>query len=351
MSVRGVCDTNPMHERPWHPPTLRDVARASGASLATVSRALSPTSARTPRAAAEIARIARDMGYSEPNTTAPHLVVFSSDITRTGYRETLGGIMNVVREHSLSVSMAFIATGPERLDDAIHSALQGRVDGVVVLEFDTPSTHVIDALPRSLPFAIAGGYPHEGESFARAWIDDYSGARMAAEHLVELGHRRIGYIGLPQAGHPDPRVRGWREVLADSGISAPQFGTGWSAQTGMRAAEHAISADVTAVLCGNDDLAFGVIAGLSHAGVRVPDDISVIGMDDHPLSVATVPALSTVRLDFEELGASAARLALGIAPATDTNGKPPGKEETLPGGCVLIPPELIVRASTCPPRA
>lgn len=328
-----------MYKRPWYPPTLRDVARACGTSLATVSRSLSPTSTRKPRAAADVARIAHDMGYSEPSASAPHLVVLTSDVTRTGYRETLGGIMNVVREHSLNVSVAFIATGAERRSDAVHSALHRRVDGVVVLEFDTPSTHVINDLPNSLPFAVAGGYPKDDEVFPRAWIDDYAGARAAAEHIVALGHKRIGYVGLPQAGHPDPRVRGWHEVLALHGIATPtQFGTGWSAQTGMRAAEHAIAAGVSAVLCGNDDLAVGVIAGLSHAGVRVPEDISVIGMDDHPLAAATVPALTTVRLDFEQLGAASARLALGIEPQTEAAHKN-----------IHIPPELIIRASTCAP--
>ncbi|QOQ39648.1 LacI family DNA-binding transcriptional regulator [Trueperella pecoris] len=331
----------PTIRRPWYPPTLRDIARVSGASLATVSRALSPTG-RVPRASADIARIAREMGYSAYAETAPHLIVFTSDVTRTGYRETLGGIMDVAREYYLNVSMAFIAGTPERRDNAVQTALHGRVDGVVVLEFDTPSTHVIEDLPRSIPFSVAGGYPGQAEEFPRAWIDDYAGAEMAAEHLVALGHRRIGYVGLPQAGHPDPRVRGWHNVLAEHNLTEfYQFGTGWSAETGKRAAEGAIAAGVTAVLCGNDDLAFGVIAGLSRAGVRVPEDISVIGMDDHPLAAATVPALTTVRLDFEGLGATAAQLALGLGP----HSAPEAPKN------VHIPPELVIRASTSSPKA
>lgn len=318
--------------RPWYPPTLRDVASASGASLASVSRALSAdSSARRPHATADIVATAHRLGYVAGNESTSRLVVFTSDIGRTGYWETLSGICDAARATDTEVAMFVVPGSPATRRNTLNSALRSRIDGAVLLEFDSPSVEILEHLPEDLPVAIAGGYPAEGSLLPRAWIDDYQGAVSAAEHLVELGHERIGFVGLPEAGHPDPRVRGWRQVLHDHALPViPQLGTGWSAETGRRAAAGALQAGLTAVLCGNDDLAFGVIAALSDSGKRVPDDVSVIGMDDHPLAAASTPPLTTVRLDFFQVGMAAAELALGHAGL---------------GMSIMVQPRLIIRES------
>lgn len=335
MAIRNV-------RRPWRPPTLRDIAKVTGASLATVSRSIASATSRAegprPRAADSIVATARSLGYTLDAEPGRRLVVFTSDIGRTGYWETLSGICDAAREENVEVSIHVVSGAPETRRSTLASALKGRIDGAVLLEFDSPSEEIIEHLPRDLPFAIAGGYPGENDSIPRAWIDDYEGAKMATEHLANLGHELIGFVGIPAAGHPDPRLRGWRDVLETRSLTVlPQLGTGWSAETGRRAAAHAAHTGLSAVLCGNDDLAFGVLAGLSDIGVRVPDQISVVGMDDHPLAACSVPSLTTVRLDFARAGEIATHLALGDESGADS------------GTAVMIPPELIVRGSTAAP--
>lgn len=166
----------------------------------------------------------------------------------------------------------------------MQCALDARADGVVVLEFDSPSVALLPGLPVDLPVAIAGGKPEGGEPWSRAWIDDHAGAVMATEYLAGLGHRRIAYVGVPPAGHPDPRCAGWREVLATRGLPPLEpLATGWSVETGMHVARAVRAHQVTAVLCGNDDVALGLLTGLDRLGLRVPEDVSVVGMDDHPI--------------------------------------------------------------------
>ncbi len=328
--------------RPWAPPTLREVAARAQISLATASRALSHPddgAANRPAASEHVRAVARQLGYVGHEAPAPRLAAFTSDITRTGYWETLSGITVGARTAHVDVVIHVLAGSPEERHRTLTSALRDRIDGAVVLEFDSPAVEIITELPRDVPVAIAGGYPSETLDLPRAWIDDFTGAVDATEHLVGLGHRRIGFVGVPAAGHPDPRVRGWRHVIRGSGLGevAP-LGTGWSASTGRRAATRAIDAGVTGILCGNDDLALGVLAGLADAGRRVPEDVSVIGMDDHPLARCASPALTTVRLDFQAVGEAAATLALGLGA--------PGAEQV-----VRIPTELLVRGSTAPPPA
>lgn len=326
-----------MVRRPWWPPRLADVAERSGVSLATASRALARQNGAEgalPQATEEILTAATELGYWRTDPDVARLHVLVSDIGRTGYWATLSGVLSAALDLGAETSLHVLAGSPERCRSTVQCALDARADGVVVLELDSPSVALLPGLPVDLPVAIAGGKPEGGEPWSRAWIDDHAGAVMATEYLAGLGHRRIAYVGVPPAGHPDPRCAGWREVLATRGLPPLEpLATGWSVETGMHVARAVRAHQVTAVLCGNDDVALGLLTGLDRLGLRVPEDVSVVGMDDHPHSVATRPALTTVRLDFAAVGETAARLALG----------------TDPSGTVEIPTTLITRASACPP--
>ncbi|SPT54443.1 Ribose operon repressor [Actinomyces bovis] len=326
--------------RPWRPPSLDAVAARAGVSKATASRALSPPrQGRTPQAAAAVAAAAEQLGYHRGGPERPRLLVLATDITRTGYWLTLSGAMTACQELGVDLSVQVLTGAASRWRDCVLGPQQSRIDGVVVLEFDYPSAQVLSRLPEDLPVAVAGGYPSAATAhLPRAWIDDRAGAVLAVEHLLGLGHKRIAYLGVPSAGHPDPRLAGWREVMAGAGLETPSpLATGWGPETGLRAALAAARSGVTAVLCGNDDLAIGLVTGLRSAGLEVPGDVSVVGMDDHPHAVATSPALTTVRLDFARVGEVAARLALGVEPSPGPRG-------------VEVPVELVLRASTAAPR-
>ena len=325
--------------RPWSPPTLADVAARAEVSKATASRALSSRTTTRPQAYGEVRRAARELGYHPGLPDAPHLLVLTSDVARTGYWEALSGIVTACQDLDADMSVHVLTRGVAHWLSLLSRSRDMRIDGLVILEFDSLSVEALNHLPADIPAAIAGGYPSAKDTRTtppRAWVDDRLGAVQATDHLLALGHRSVVYVGVPSAGHPDPRLLGWREAMTRVGLPANDpMVIGWGTSTGIRAASAVVACGASAVLCGNDDLALGLIAGLTQLGLDVPGDISVVGIDDHPHAVTSLPPLTTVRLDFSAVGEAAARLALGERRERE----------------VQIPVELVVRESTAPRRA
>lgn len=202
---------------------------------------------------------------------------------------------------------------------------------------------------------LCGRPPLEDSDAAVATLtfDNRNGGRRLTEHLLTLGHRRIGYVAGPmERTTTRHRLEGHRDALAAS--AAGSGGNGESAGNGVqdeltvhgpytrRSGYEATlellrrAPDLTAIVAANDTVALGASAALRERGLRIPEDISVAGFDDLPFSVDAVPALTTVRLPLYEAGARAGRLATGA-------------EEVPPGGVATIGAELMVRGSTAPP--
>lgn len=186
-------------------------------------------------------------------------------------------------------------------------------------------------------------------------FDNRGGGRRLTEHLISLGHRRIGYVaGPPERTTTRHRLEGHREALRAAGLDAEGTedtkgtGTGqerltvhgpYDRRSGYEATLEILRREpgITAVVAANDTVALGACAAVRDQGLRIPQDISVAGFDDLPFSVDAVPALTTVRLPLFEAGARAGRLAMG-------------KEDPPPGGIATIAAELMIRGSTAPPR-
>ncbi|MFF5895868.1 LacI family DNA-binding transcriptional regulator [Streptomyces argenteolus] len=174
-------------------------------------------------------------------------------------------------------------------------------------------------------------------------FDNRGGARRLTEHLIALGHRRIGYVAGPlERTTTRHRLEGHREAMAAAGLQGDEEnltehgpydrGSGYDATRELLRR----APDVTAVVAANDTVALGACAAVRDRGLRIPEDVSVAGFDDLPFSVDAVPALTTVRLPLFEAGARAGRLAMG-------------KETPPPGGIATIDAELMERGSTAPP--
>ncbi|MEE1753713.1 LacI family DNA-binding transcriptional regulator [Streptomyces sp. SP18CS02] len=183
-----------------------------------------------------------------------------------------------------------------------------------------------------------------GAILAALTFDNRGGGRRLAEHLLALGHRRIGYVAGPaERTTTRHRLEGHREAMTAAGLGAGlerlTVHGSYDRRSGYDATLELLRRDpgLTAVVAANDTVALGACAALRDQGLRIPDDISVAGFDDLPFSVDAVPALTTVRLPLHEAGARAGRLAMG----TET---PP------PGGIATICADLMARASTAPPR-
>lgn len=172
------------------------------------------------------------------------------------------------------------------------------------------------------------------------WLDDRKAAVEATRYLLSLGHRTVHYLAIPSSTRTSQRQAGWLAALEEAGAPVPEpVQCDWTPRSGYQIGQ-ALAADpgVTAVLCGNDDLAVGVIRAMHEAGRPIPGSVSVVGFDDTPHAEFLSPALTTVRLDFVELGRECVRrLRSFVDPALVTEPEPPRPQ-----------PELIVRESAGP---
>lgn len=326
------------------PPTITDVARVAGVSVPTVSRVLNgsvPVSAaRRERVMAAI----QELGF-RPNGAAralatggqPMIAVFAGDTTKYGYASTLQGIEEAARQAGFMVVISVVETDDRRtVEAAIDHALGQPLAGAIVLEYDPAGIAALGAIPPWLPVvAAASGRPAD-EKIAHAFMDDRLAAARATQHLLDIGHRTVHHVAIPSPGRPGARLLGWQDALTEAGAPVPEVVyADWAPDSGYDAgARLAASGEVTAVLCGNDELAMGLVKGMTDAGRRVPQEVSVIGFDDHPLAHLWTPPLTTVRQDFVRLG----QKAFHLLRAQIDSGKAPMS--------VRFVPDLILRSSS-----
>jgi DNA-binding LacI/PurR family transcriptional regulator len=201
--------------------------------------------------------------------------------------------------------------------------------------------------PRDLAVIATTATPRSG--LPSVAVDQPAGARLAVRHLLELGHRRVWHLAGPgDLSEARGRIEGWRAALADAGVAAPPLLPGdWSARSGYEAGTRLADvvaeegpAAVTAVFAGNDQMALGLVRACYERGVRVPDDVSIVGFDDIPEAGFMSPPLTTVRQDFDAVGRrSVAALLRLVEEPRDA-----GDEDE------RVAPALVVRRSTAPAR-
>jgi len=327
---------------------IYDVAGAAGVSYQTVSRVINgaPNVKHSTRQHV-LATITR-LGY-RPSRVARALAggpvqsvtVLTSNTTLFGHRSVLQGIEEAARAADFAMGVRVIESEePDDVRDAVdRSVLRG--SALIVVAFDRAGTQVLGAIPAGVPLVGIVETPtgDEGEGKPWVWIDDRQAAAEATAYLLGLGHRTVHYVSIPPLSDATPqRLAGWRSALASAQVPAPApIQAGWHPRSGYEAGQLlAADPEVTAVLCGNDDLALGVIRAMREAGRAVPDSVSVVGFDDIPQAAFLTPALTTVRLDFTELGrASFALLRAQTGVAAEDRPRPV--------------PELIVRESSGSP--
>src|SRR5699024_4289930 len=326
-------------------PRLADVAQAAGVSIPTVSRGLNGTKYVAPELAARVQQAIDELGY-RPNIAARSmrsgqrtlLSVFAGATSNYGYARTLQGIETAARHAGMSVTITMVES-ESVVKEATDLALSQPIAGAIVLEFDSAGIYTSRSLPERLPVVVAGGGARHKGPRPAALINETTAARRATEYLLRQGHSTVHHIAGPAEGKHSGRTSGWRAALSDAGITPPKLmHATWAASAGYAWAERiAGREDVTAVLCGNDEIAIGLMRGLADRHVRVPEDISVIGFDDQPLVSMWQPSLTTVDQDFEDLGARAFTLLQQLIAGESVTDS-------------VATPELVVRESTAPPR-
>jgi DNA-binding LacI/PurR family transcriptional regulator len=331
------------------PASIYDVAAAAGVSYQTVSRVINghPNVKQATRELV-LATITR-LGF-RPNRAARALAggpvrsvtVLASNTTRYGPRSVLQGIEEAARAADFAMGIRVIESEETAaVADAVERATE-QGGALIVVAFDRAGTRALAAVPPGVPMVGIVETPvgDEGAGQPWVWIDDRRAATDATQYLLGLGHGCVHYVAIPSSTQDPQRLAGWQSALREARVTAPEpLLAGWHSRSGYQAGQLlAADPEVTAVLCGNDDLALGVIRAMAEAGRPVPGSVSVVGFDDIPQAEFFTPALTTVRLDFTDLGLAAFEALqeqVGLAPATRHRPRP----------------ELVVRESSGPPPA
>ena len=321
---------------------MADVAKLAGVSLQTVSRVINDSPHVKAATRQRVEDAMRKLEY-RPNPVARALVtgrsrtlgVVSFDTTLFGPASTLFGIERAAHDADYFVSIVSLRSlDRSSVVSAVERLRAQGVDGILVIAPQESASQAILHLPQDVPVVAAEAGP--GESVPLVAVDQVEGARLATQHLLELGHRTVWHISGPSDWlEAQDRVDGWRSTLEAAGAAPPPVLVGdWSARAGHELGSK-LGDDVTAVFVANDQMALGVLRSLHEAGRRIPADISVVGFDDIPEAEYFTPPLTTVRQNFNEMGR---RSLLLLLEQIESRSRAPVRE--------TVPPELIVRAST-----
>lgn len=328
--------------------TLVDIARMAGVGVGTASRALSNAKNVAPATRERVLRVAEANHYvvspeasrlAKGNTGRVALVV--PHLSRWFFGAVVEGLGSVLRGAELDILLYQVGDMADRQDFFDRLPARRKVDAVVVIGFQVEDAERTRLETMGVHIVAAGG---QWAAYPSVHIDDHEASRQAVDHLLHLGHTRIGMLEAldpDQPGLSSTRSPAYYEALERAGIevdptlvmTAPWGGEHGAASMG-RLLGH--PNPPTAVFAHSDEVALGAMRTLRRAGLRPGADISVVGIDDHPL--AELSDLTTVRQNPEEQGVIAARILLALL-----EGRPAPEVSTAP------PTELIVRGSTAPP--
>ncbi|RJS45930.1 LacI family DNA-binding transcriptional regulator [Nocardioides cavernaquae] len=329
---------------------MADVARRANVSVATVSRALRGLPGVGEATRARILEIAEELAYvispeasrlSSGQTGRVGVVVPATQIWF--YGEMLAAIERRLREADLDVLLYQVSDEEVRMRFFRDLPTRRKVDAVVLIALPLPQLEVDRLDHLGVEVVVAGGRVRD---FPYVEVDDRAIAATAVDHLVGLGHERIALIRATNYGEihwaPDVlRLEGYLMALSAAGIpdrSEYVVSVPFTPHDGAAGAEElmALPEPPTAILCFSDEIAIGAMEAVRRAGLRVPEDVSIVGIDDHPF--AAVMGLTTIRQDVDAQGEAAANMALR-------------RLDHAPVDNLVIPHELVIRTSTAPPRS
>jgi LacI family transcriptional regulator len=329
-------------------PTIRDVARAAGVSIGTVSAVINNRSLVADATRAHVLGCISRIGF-EPNNSARSLKrgrissigFIVPDLGNPFFAAVAEGIQSEIADRDILLVLCITMAKPEREGYYAHVLRTQRLDGVIYLSgTGLPSAPLLDLAQGGSVVFVDERLPGLEIPFVNA--ANRSGARAVAAHVLEAGHRHLAIVdGPPRLWTSEQRLSGYREAIAAAGLDpdAPQIVAGdyterSGYEAGKRLLDSAQAKRPTAILCSNDLMALGVVRRCRELGLRIPDDISLTGFDDIPLAEFLSPPLTTVAQPGREMGAAAARVLLYATGATNE-----------PAGQTEFPTEVKVRGS------
>ncbi|MEW6045451.1 MAG: LacI family DNA-binding transcriptional regulator [Bacillota bacterium] len=339
--------------RAHSPITIKDVALQAGTSTATVSRVLNGTGFVSPELRARVLAAARDLGYS-PNAVArslkqrsTHIIgVIISDIANPFFGSVVRGIEDVLAARQYHPLLCNTDRNADKEAMYVRLFCERRVDGVIISAAGQRADHLAILREQGIPWVFVNRRPPAFGGPA-VLTDNRAGAYEATLHLIDLGHRRIGVVAGPQDVNTGiDRLAGYQEAMEARGLAIDPdwvvYGD-FREESGYQGARKLMALPperrITALFVTNNQMTIGVLRALRELGVRIPDDVALVGFDDSEWARIVDPPLTTVAQRIYEMGTAAARMLLRAVARTAV----PALNE--PGRDILLKPRLIVRAS------
>jgi DNA-binding LacI/PurR family transcriptional regulator len=327
-------------------PTIRSVAERAGVSKSLVSLVLRGSPKVSDERRRAVLDAVQELGY-RPNAAARSLSerrtrtvgVVLGDLRNPWYAECLDGLNAVLHPAGLTLLL-----GNGRLDPRLpHTFMDMRVDGLVLLGSLTPTPEIAEAAGR-IPTVAAGSRDFDAAGWPYLDVsaqDDRLGAEIATEHLIGLGHRRVGHLGSDSAAVAVLRGTSYRDTMARHGLSPVETTCDMTEDGGHRAAREILARDdhPTALFCVNDMTAIGALMAAGELGLSVPRDLSLVGYDNTYLAELRHFGLTSIEISSRAVGEQAARLLLSRL-----------DDPARPGEIHLAEPTLAARTTTAPPR-
>ncbi|MCI1962580.1 MAG: LacI family DNA-binding transcriptional regulator [Ancrocorticia sp.] len=307
-----------------HAPSMADVAKIAGVSHQTVSRVLNHQELVRPDTRAKVLKAIEETGYRR-NETARALAtnrskvlgIITPSFSHYGPATTLLSVQLAAHDVGYIVTVATLSTfESESLRSALDQFLGQGVAGIVVIAPVAGIARELEEATLSVPtIVIASSWISPQSSLLRVGIEQRSGVHAVIAHLALHGCRTIAHI----AGPPDwfdaaERKSAWEDSLREFGLDrGPLFSGDWTARSGYRIAQELLSKPLPdAVFVANDQMALGVLHALNERGIRIPEDIRIVGYDDEETSAYLTPSLTTVRQDFHALGTEAVHALIDV---------------------------------------
>lgn len=329
------------------PKTIAQIAALAGVSVPTVSKVVNGRADVAPDTRALIEAVIREHGYhrqKKPASPAPLVELVFQELEGAYAMEIIKGVERVAREHHLAVVLSELQGPHTRGRGWVEAVLTRRPTGVISVFSGLSAAQRDQLRSRGIPFVLVDPSGEPGHEFPSVGASNWNGGLSATRHLLELGHRRIAVVtGPAPVLCSRARVDGYRAAMDGAGVPVDPTlicEGEFHLEDGLTHARRLLRRPdpPTAFFCCNDAQALGVYQAAHEAGLRIPEDLSVVGFDDLPPAQWCIPPLTTIRQPLGDMAAAAATMVVTLAA-----GKP------VPRTRLELATDLVVRGSTAPP--